>query len=788
MEYISLVWRKYGVVLLKFGDIMVSFDRRVKNGTHEKWFLRIAIMIGSFLISNASVFGEYSPFGVSLAAAVPFPYVFFSFIGSSVGYVVFSPVTGSFRYIAACAAVIAIRWTLNDIKKINSNSIYPAAVSFFPVFATGLAVMSVNGFTFKTTFMYLAEALLSAAAAYFISRTVIIFEGTRSLGMLTPQETACLILTGCMILLSFAGFRIYDISLGRVAAILVILFAARYGGITGGAVAGVACGAVMSLAGSDFSFIGACFAFGGLIAGMFSPLGKIAETVLFLLGAIIVSLQSGSTERIVVMFYEVLIASIVFLFTPESAANFLRAVFVVSNDDEHTEDLRKSIIMRLDFASKALSNVSEDVEAVSEKLSKIITPTLDGVFENAVEQTCSRCGMKVFCWEHRDGVSIDMLKKTSDKLRNEGEITASDLTGEFRRKCCRTVEIAEAINQCYSSYKASQAAQKRIDEVRQVVAGQFCGLGGILEEIAEEYSNYEVFDRELSDRITVKLKELGLQPTAVSCRIDYLGRMTVEAEATDNNIAKIRRAVLVHEINKICGRKFDTPSVTRVFGTIRITMCERPCLDIEIASSQHICGDGKLCGDHFEYFTDGTGKLTAIISDGMGTGGRAAVDGGMASGIMEKLLKAGLGYDCALQVVNSALLVKSEDESLATLDIVSVDLYSGNTRFMKAGAALSFICKNNVMYRVETPSLPAGILPQIEFSCTEDELSDGDIIVMVSDGAIATGEDWIEHIILSREHRSMQQLADEITDEAITRRKDGHDDDITVIAMRIMNN
>ena len=148
--------------------------------------------------------------------------------------------------------MIAIRWTLNDIKKINSNSIYPAAVSFFPVFATGLAVMSVNGFTFKTTFMYLAEALLSAAA-YFISRTVIIFEGTRSLGMLTPQETACLILTGCMILLSFAGFRIYDISLGRVAAILVILFAARYGGITGGAVAGsVACGAVMSLAGSDF--------------------------------------------------------------------------------------------------------------------------------------------------------------------------------------------------------------------------------------------------------------------------------------------------------------------------------------------------------------------------------------------------------------------------------------------------------------------------------------------------------------------------------------------------------
>ena len=59
---------------------------------------------------------------------------------------------------------------------------------------------------------------------------------------------------------------------------------------------------------------------------------------------------------------------------------------------------------------------------------------------------------------------------------------------------------------------------------------------------------------------------------------------------------------------------------------------------------------------------------------------------------------------------------------------------------------------------------------------------------MLSDGALATGEDWIERIILSRDHKSMQQLADDITAEAITRRNDGHDDDITVIAMRIISN
>ena len=57
---------------------------------------------------------------------------------------------------------------------------------------------------------------------------------------------------------------------------------------------------------------------------------------------------------------------------------------------------------------------------------------------------------------------------------------------------------------------------------------------------------------------------------------------------------------------------------------------------------------------------------------------------------------------------------------------------------------------------------------------------------MLSDGATATGDEWIERMILSWDtSRSMQLLADTIVDEAVSRRTDGHDDDITVIAMQI---
>ena len=760
--------------------------RKINIGSGARKLLVQLVYSGcGFIMANGSVFGAYAPFGISMVSAVPFQNVFSSFIGSLLGYIVFSGSGNNFRYIAAMAAVIAIRWTLNDIKKLNRHSFFAFVVCFVPTLATGLAMMSVSGFTAKDTVLYIIESLIGGAGAYFISRTVVMINGTKSLGMLMPQEVACLVLCGCIGILSLANVCIGSLSVGRILAVVVVLMSARYGGITGGAVSGISTGIVLGLSSNAFSFLGASYAFGGLMAGLFSPVGRVATAVAFIISNAVISIQTGDLTTVIQGLYEVTASTLIFIVLPKNAGKFITGVFTSKDSDEHSEGLRRSIIMRLDFASKALSDVSSDVEEVSEKLSHIITPTIDGVYSNAVENVCQRCGMRVFCWEHRDGVTLQSFDYVSEKLRKEGSITAEDFREDFRKKCCRTVEMASSVNKYYENYLASEAAQRRVDEVRTVVAGQFCGLGDILGEMAEEYENYEFFDNENSERICMMLKGLGLVPVDVSCHIDYMGRMTVEIETADIDRKKIKRAVIMKEISSICGRRFDSPSVTAAYGRCRIVLCERPCYDVEIATSQHISGSGQLCGDHLRYFNDGMGRMITVLSDGMGTGGRAAVDGGMAVSIMSKLIKAGLGFDCSLKVVNSALLVKSGDESLATLDVVSVDLYSGDTDFMKAGAALSFIRKDGDMYRVETPSLPVGILPEIEFTYTEDTLSEGDIIVMVSDGATATGEEWIEHIISSWEDKSMQQLADLITDEATARRNDGHDDDITVIAMQI---
>ena len=59
---------------------------------------------------------------------------------------------------------------------------------------------------------------------------------------------------------------------------------------------------------------------------------------------------------------------------------------------------------------------------------------------------------------------------------------------------------------------------------------------------------------------------------------------------------------------------------------------------------------------------------------------------------------------------------------------------------------------------------------------------------MVSDGVITGDEKWLEKLIRSWNEGSTQELARAVVDEAIKRRGDSPDDDITALAIRITDN
>ena len=67
-------------------------------------------------------------------------------------------------------------------------------------------------------------------------------------------------------------------------------------------------------------------------------------------------------------------------------------------------------------------------------------------------------------------------------------------------------------------------------------------------------------------------------------------------------------------------------------------------------------------------------------------------------------------------------------------------------------------------------------------------LTVGDMVVMVSDGAVSGDDKWLEKLIKTWNKGSTQELAQAVVEEAIKRRAESRDDDITALAMRITEN
>ncbi len=198
-----------------------------------------------------------------------------------------------------------------------------------------------------------------------------------------------------------------------------------------------------------------------------------------------------------------------------------------------------------------------------------------------------------------------------------------------------------------------------------------------------------------------------------------------------------------------------------------------------LGSAQRTPETQTLCGDYYACSQDEQGHAVCVLSDGMGTGGRAAVDSTMATELFLKLTQAGLRFENALHFVNSALLIKSPEESLATLDILSINLRSGRTDFFKAGAAASLLRRKGRVFLQEQPSLPAGILRSIRFAHSSTVLGAGDIVLLVSDGAIPEDSRALLQLLRNWEGDDMNALAGQAADFA---RQNGQADDITVIA------
>ncbi len=747
---------------------------------HKLWELMLSFFAG-LICSRGMVFGNYAPFGVAVVAAVPKGGLWTAVSGALLGYLLPSPVYMSIRYMAAVIAVSIIRWSLSELTKLTSHSLYAPVLSLLPLLATGFTVALINNSLSATTIMYIAESLLSAGCAYFFSRTGTLLIQKRKRGVFDNVDIACMALSFGVFSLAFSQVNFMGVSMGRVLLILLVLVCANNGSIAGGAISGIATGAISGLSTAGLSYLSGAYGLGGLMAGIFSSLGKFPTAVAFVISHGIAALQIGQGEQVINSTLEVAVASVAFMLIPKN--EWITRIFSLKRDNLTGGSIRNNVVLRLNHASLALSNVSDCVEEISKKLEKSFMPSINQVYNNAAGEICAACAMRSLCWKKNKEQTVSSFAGLTPILRAKSKVENADFGKSFIDICGRAGEMREAVNKHYRDYVAKQFASLRAAQVRDIAGEQFLTTATLLSDLSKEFAHYERFDEDAQQKVSDILKKHGIYPIEICCRIDKYDRMTVEAEIEKGVNTKINKSQFAREVSNACGRTFAQPCISTADNACKLQMCQRPELEVEVGMDQSSAG--KLCGDSVIGFYDGQGNYIAIISDGMGTGGMAAVDGTMASSMMESLIKAGLGYNTALRMVNSALMAKSQNETLATVDIATIDLFTGKCKIRKAGGAMSIVKRGKRVEKIETNSLPVGIMKEVEFAKNSAGLKIGDMVVMMSDGVTTAGTDWILEMVADFYEDDPNIISRRIVSEAKKLRTDGKTDDISVLTIMI---
>ncbi|MDE7205564.1 MAG: SpoIIE family protein phosphatase [Lachnospiraceae bacterium] len=216
---------------------------------------------------------------------------------------------------------------------------------------------------------------------------------------------------------------------------------------------------------------------------------------------------------------------------------------------------------------------------------------------------------------------------------------------------------------------------------------------------------------------------------------------------------------------------------------------DEPCFMVLSAVSRAVKEDEKISGDNFSVEEYSHNQMVAMISDGMGSGEQACHDSRSVIEFMEKFLEAGFSREKALMMVNGALFSQNPGGNLTTLDICSIDLFSGEADFVKTGAAASFLKRGMNVEEIVSDTLPLGSVEEINAMQLMVQLRNADMLVMVSDGVTDAfgefGTRRLKDIIAKTNYVNPKELSDHLLKCAIGCQGGHIRDDMTVLAMYI---
>lgn len=439
---------------------------------------------------------------------------------------------------------------------------------------------------------------------------------------------------------------------------------------------------------------------------------------------------------------------------------------------------------RLNAAAESLSSLADTVNRVYEGLPR----RQEGwrwVVDNTHDALCANCGRKEACWKEEYTVTMEGFEALRPILEEKQQVEAQDLPGQLAR-CVHPAALSGTVTRSFALYKSRQEARVHAEAMRTALTEQYSAVAQALSALGDQIGSPGSPEPYKSGRVAAFFSSLGMPPLECAVTLDDLGRTRAAVTLPRARFSQGELSALAGEVGKLCRRSFETPQKLSCKGVTTLLFTEKPLLRA-VFGWAGAAAQGDVSGDAVQQFCSPT-AAQMILCDGMGTGRPAAVDGNLAADLTGRLLRAGFTAELAARLVNVALALKSEEESGATLDLLSVDLYTGTARIFKAGAAPGFIVHEGQARTVGEAGLPVGVLGGVNGQSRMVRLAAGDVAVLVSDGLLVDGPGWVlKQLELSAAAGdSPEQIAQTLVETARTRAsQDSRTDDITAAVLRL---
>lgn len=756
----------------------------------------LSLILFGFIIGRTVILDFLNPFSIALLCASMINGANVLIVSLSLLFGVFSLKNSEMLlwHIFTIATLLVIYFFIyrTRIKKRIFFSILGPVISF----TTSFFVFYVKDYYLYDMLMLFIESIMICALTNIYDKGLLLLTGHRQRKVLSTEEMVSASIFIASLFLGSSVF-IWKLSVKNIISIFLILLFSYVGNIGVGAVSGTILGVLHSLSGDIYSSAIGVYSICGLLSASLKNFGRLAMVFGFILGNSIMTFYINGSTEVLIKFNEILTASALFLIFPEK---YLKKIFCFQDCfGSNTYGKRSEKDRFKDYTVERLNEVSDVFRELSISMNeglngKSYFSQLDAaeIIDKVTKEVCSSCGMYNSCWKkdfyRKYQILFDILsliesnKGIGDKDR--------DITGE---KCLFPDKVWNSLKYNYDIYKSSHMWKKKWDEGRTALSHQLGETSKLISKLADRLDFNLEFCNDIEEQIHAHLDSIRVHVQDVS--VAKL-KNSMEIEIRLKNCGGKRECIknILPEIRKITDKNFvKTDMMCHVVKNDLCCLKMREAHKFSVATgfTRRLKESGSISGDNYSLIELKDGKFFMILSDGMGSGPRAALESSLAVNLLEKFLFAGYDQNAALEAINSLLLIKSDDENYATLDISVINQYTGEVEFLKVGAVSTFIKYRDRVDIIRNSSLPAGILNKIDVEFNRRKLNDGDFVIMVTDGILDSNkkdldkEKWLAELIYEIDTRNPQKIADSIMESCLLKSRGQVVDDMTILVAKV---